>query len=131
MYFVIDEKNRVVTRVVDEFAGNLVCDNRTVFRVDAIPATEPGEILCYNAETSTFYTEKVVVDEEQRKQVMEKIAARRQKEKALEWLAENDWKVNKRFLGEWTEADERWIAYLEERANVRTEIDAADEILNA
>lgn len=33
-----------------------------------------------------------------------------------EWLAANDYRVNKFLLGEYTENDERWISYKSERA---------------
>jgi hypothetical protein len=31
------------------------------------------------------------------------------------WFFENDWKINKVFLGEWDPTDLRWIDYLNER----------------
>jgi hypothetical protein len=40
-----------------------------------------------------------------------------------QWLTENDWKVNKVFLGEWEETDERWLEYLKERELKRTRLD--------
>jgi len=44
-----------------------------------------------------------------------------------QWLTENDWKVNKVFLGEWEETDERWLQYLKERELKRTRLDAIME----
>ena len=44
-----------------------------------------------------------------------------------QWLTENDWKVNKVFLGEWEETDERWLQYLKEREIKRTRLDEIRE----
>ena len=37
------------------------------------------------------------------------------------WFKENDWKVNKLFLGEWKVTDGRWTEYLAKRAKMRKE----------
>lgn len=39
------------------------------------------------------------------------------------WLSDNDWKINKVFLGEWSTDDPRWLEYLETRAAMRAEQD--------
>jgi hypothetical protein len=39
------------------------------------------------------------------------------------WLSDNDWKINKVFLGEWSTDDPRWLEYLETRAAMRAEYD--------
>lgn len=39
------------------------------------------------------------------------------------WFYDNDWKINKIVIGEWTTEDVRWIAYLEERAIKRARQD--------
>lgn len=39
------------------------------------------------------------------------------------WLCDNDWKVNKVYLGEWENTDPRWLEYLETRAALRAEHD--------
>lgn len=41
----------------------------------------------------------------------------------LNWLFENDWKVNKVFLGEWDKSDPRFQNYLEKRERLRIELD--------
>jgi hypothetical protein len=46
-----------------------------------------------------------------------------------QWLTENDWKVNKVFLGEWEETDARWLQYLKEREVKRTRLDEITEEL--
>ena len=125
MYFKIDEKNRVVLQIADEFAEGLEIDNATAFTAETIPSVEHDETLCYNPENGTFYTEKVEITEEQKA----KAAAMEKKENAMKWLADNDWKVNKHMLGEWTEKDKRWAAYLADRAKARAEIDEAEAVL--
>ena len=42
------------------------------------------------------------------------------------WLDDNDWKVNKVFLGEWAEDDARWQEYLKLRKEYRAERDALE-----
>lgn len=37
------------------------------------------------------------------------------------WFKNNDWIVNKVFLGEWEITDPRWIEYLEKRTEIRAE----------
>jgi len=39
------------------------------------------------------------------------------------WFHDNDWKINKIVIGEWTTEDARWITYLEERAIKRARQD--------
>ena len=45
------------------------------------------------------------------------------------WLADNDWKVNKIVIGEWTTDDERWLTYLAERTTKRARQDELLELL--
>lgn len=47
------------------------------------------------------------------------------------WLADNDYIINKVFLGEWQEDDERYLAYKAKRAEVRAELDALNAELKA
>lgn len=37
------------------------------------------------------------------------------------WFSDNDWLINKVFLGEWEKTDKRWLDYLEKRAELRME----------
>ena len=132
MYIKIDDKNRVVMQIKNEFAEGLTADNKTTFRTSSgLFPMEKDEVLYYNPETDTFHTEKVEITEEQKERAKAMGEARAKKAKALAWLADNDWKVNKRMLGEWEETDERWLAYLADRAKARAEIDEADAVLNA
>lgn len=131
MYIKIDDKNKVVLQIVDKFAEGLTADNKTTFKTvcDPLPL-EKGEVLYYDPETDIFRVEKVEITEEQKERAKTISEARAKKAKALKWLADNDWKVNKRTLGEWAEDDERWTAYLADRAKARADIDEADAILN-
>ena len=133
MYIKINDKNRVVAQIADKFAKGLTADNVTTFRVQGVeipPIVGQGEYLCYDSVLNTFYTEKVEITEEQKATAKARAEARAKKANALKWLADNDWKVNKRTLGEWAEDDERWTAYLADRAKVRAELDEAEAVLN-
>lgn len=46
------------------------------------------------------------------------------------WFSDNDWKVNKIVVGEWTTDDERWINYLAERQVKRKRQDELLLIIN-
>lgn len=47
----------------------------------------------------------------------------------LQWLADNDWKVNKVVVGEWTKEDPRWLQYLNDRTTKRMRLDEIEELL--
>lgn len=49
------------------------------------------------------------------------IAKQQRLQEIDKWFKENDWKVNKLFLGEWKVTDGRWVEYLAQRANMRKE----------
>ena len=46
-----------------------------------------------------------------------------------QWLLENDYKVNKVFIGEWESNDKRWTTYLSERKTKRTRQDELKALL--
>lgn len=48
---------------------------------------------------------------------------KQEKEEILKWLFDNDWKVNKFVLGEWTTNDVRWQEYVNERDMKRQRYD--------
>lgn len=129
MYIKIDENNKVIMQIVDKFAEGLEIDNKTSFNVASVPAVGRDEVLYYHPKVKAFYTEKIELTETQKQAAKIVADARAKKAKAMKWLSDNDWKVNKRTLGEWTETDERWIAYLADRAKARADIDAADAVL--
>ena len=45
------------------------------------------------------------------------------------WFKDNDWKVNKYVIGEWSPVDERWVEYLRTRENIRAEQDMLNAML--
>jgi len=47
-----------------------------------------------------------------------------------EWLAANDYRVNKFLLGEYTENDERWISYKSERAVKLARYNELESLIN-
>jgi len=47
----------------------------------------------------------------------------------LQWLADNDWKVNKFVVGEWTKEDPRWIEYLNQRQIKRNRLEQIESVL--
>lgn len=63
----------------------------------------------------------------------DKIKLRQELEKEqadiLQWLADNDWKVNKVVVGEWDKEDPRWKTYLNERTIKRNRLDEIEELL--
>lgn len=128
MIIEINAQNKVV-----KIFGNhnrLVADGKSVFEVESIPSREADENLFFNPETKEFYTEKKPETPTIPESVKVRMEAQQKKAAAMKWLADNDWKVNKRMLGEWAEDDERWLAYLADRAKARAEYDEAEAILN-
>lgn len=130
MYIKINEQNRVIMQITDKFAESMAPDNITSFTVKDIPVNIPGTILCFNPALRAFYNEKVEITEEQKEKAKARATAIKEKEAALKWFADNDWKVNKHSLGEWADDDERWIEYLTTRAEKRAQYDEAERILN-
>ena len=121
MIFKINAQNRVVRIYREEHSP--IVNNRTIFKVESKPTVEKDTFLCFNPETKEFYTEP--------KQSQEKVFAEAKKAWAMKWLSDNDWKVNKRTLGEWAEDDPRWLAYLEGREKARKAYDDAVAVLDA
>lgn len=150
MIITINAENKVVSRAVGKIFDNVPVDNKTTFRVGAVESVdENGELvltseavepvfdhateeLYFNPETREFYTQpKPITNKPSEEELKARREARAAKAQALQWLADNDWKVNKRMLGEWTEDDPRWQDYLTQRMLVRAKIDNAESILNS
>ena len=124
----INESQEVICQLPCELNESM--KNNYTFEVENIPEKRPNEILCFNPETKEFYFKDYPpINEAAIKARHEKAITRKnaeaQKAHCLKWLADNDWKVNKRMLGEWSENDERWIQYLTDRRLIRAEYDAA------
>lgn len=52
-----------------------------------------------------------------------------EKNSILAWLKQNDYIVNKVFLGEWNNDDPRFIAYKNQRAIKRSRMDEIDSLI--
>lgn len=128
MIIKINNNQQVVSTLSGDFGVKV--DNIISFEVESVPAAETGKLLYFNPETHEFYHKDAPVVDQEVLKARHEIAQKRRaaettKAHCLKWLAENDWKVNKRMLGEWAEDDERWIQYLTERRLIRAEYDAA------
>lgn len=121
------DKNKKVVACIYKPTENFKVDGLTTFEVESIPERKENTALHFDPETLEFYTQEIdnAVIEERKARA----ETQQKKTAALKWLTDNDWKVNKRMLGEWAEDDERWIDYLEGRAKARAAIDAADAVL--
>lgn len=104
-------------------------DNVTTFDVESIPVIEENSAVYFNPKTNQFRQIPIEPQKEIPEHIQVRMEAMQKKATALKWLADNDWKVNKRTLGEWAEDDERWIAYLSEREKARADIDEANAVL--
>lgn len=118
MIITIDSKNRV--RRIHREEPFPIVNNKTTFEVENVPAHEKGMIRYFNPETKEFYTKPNSIGI---------TSAKIKRDWAMKWLSDNDWKVNKRTLGEWAEDDPRWLAYLEGREKARKAYDEAIAVL--
>ena len=130
----IDENCEVVSVAQGALAEMAEVDNVTSFRVDSLEVHGTNETLHFNPETRSFYTKERKLPDLEASQIASRRAAlrrtaKRKKEAVLKWLSENDWKVNKHLLGEWSDEDPRWLAYLETRKVKRAEYDEAEALL--
>lgn len=131
MIIMINNDNKVIAKASGRIFDNVEIDNVKTFRIDDVPTVSETEELFFNPETKEFYIEAKPVARtltaEDRKAIRE---AMQSKEKALKWLADNDWKPNKITRKEWAEDDPRWLEYLDKCAEMRAKIDEAEAILN-
>lgn len=127
MIIKIDKNNKIIACYHGEVAKKFPEDGVTFFEVKEVPTRVQNTTLCFNPESKEFYTVEIAPEVLAERQA--KKEAREKKATALKWLADNDWIVNKRVLGEWEETDERWLAYLTGREKARADIDEAEAIL--
>lgn len=71
----------------------------------------------------TYLNGKIVAQQQEFVFDTEKIKYRQELNGIQKWLADNDWKINKIVIGEWTTEDHRWQSYLEERTIKRKRYD--------
>lgn len=72
-------------------------------------------VITHNTSTKTFD--------------LEKIKYRQELNEIQKWLSDNDWKINKIVIGEWTIDDPRWQEYLKERTIKRKRYDELKAVL--
>lgn len=136
MIIVINEDQKVISTADGVAEIGVEVDNVTSFKVADKPERVPGKVMCFNPETRAFYFKDLPpVNLEALKarqaKLVERKAAERKKAEALKWLADNDWKVNKYIIGEWSAGDTRWLDYLSGRSKARASIDEAEAILKS
>ena len=68
-------------------------------------------------------------DESEKTKVFQKQNLISEQQEILKWLADNDWKVNKVVVGEWTKEDPRWLEYLQERQVKRKRLEEIENVL--
>jgi hypothetical protein len=61
--------------------------------------------------------------------IKQKQALEKEQADILQWLADNDWKVNKIVVGEWAKEDPRWIEYLNQRQIKRSRLEQIESML--
>jgi hypothetical protein len=59
-------------------------------------------------------------------QIKKRQANEKEQADILQWLADNDWKVNKVVVGEWDKEDPRWVEYISERQIKRNRLDVLE-----
>ena len=121
----INKENKVVAILRGELATTAKIDNTTFFEVESAPKITPRADLYFDPQTRTFNSV-----EKDLKIIEARAEAYKKKTKALKWLSDNDWKVNKNILGEWADDDERWLEYLAGREDARKAYDEAIAILD-
>lgn len=150
MIITINKENKVISKAVGKIFDNAPVDNKITFRVGVVESVDENgepiltsevaepvfdhatEELYFNPDTREFYTQpKPVTNRPSEEELKARREAKAIKAQALQWLADNDWKVNKRMLGEWAEDDPRWQDYLAQRMLARAKIDNAESILNS
>lgn len=120
----VNENNKVVFVLRGEMARSVEVDDKAFFEVDEVPVCKKNTQLFYNPDEKSVFS--IELDEQSMHSMQE---ARRQRDYALRWLANNDWKINKRMLGEWSEDDDRWTSYLLQRKIIKDVYDRAQDIL--
>jgi hypothetical protein len=71
---------------------------------------------------------KFVFDKNEENKVVAKAKVIQEQQEILKWFQDNDWIINKVFLGEWTKEDQRWTDYLTERQVKRNRLDQIEEL---
>lgn len=111
----------------DKDTGRVIAFNKNIAPYIEITEEErrqrlPDKYSFYAVRDGKFVIERREPTETDNTQDL--LAAKQKRLKEIDdWFKENDWKVNKLFLGEWKVSDERWVEYLSKRAAMRKEHD--------
>jgi hypothetical protein len=108
-----EERNTTYKKIFDK-DGNEILIAKTISIEDY--AKENG-FKIVNTKPKELVSKELKVDLENELQQIKK------------WFLENDYKVNKVFIGEWQEDDARWVEYKQQRALYRKRLDEIEKEL--
>lgn len=80
----------------------------------------PNKYSYYAVENGKFVIKQRTITDEEKARDAEFDRQKRLAE-IDKWFKDNDWIINKLYLGEWKVTDTRWIEYLKKRAEIRAE----------
>lgn len=109
----------------DEKTGKVLSFNRDIEPFIYITEEErkqplPDRYSYYAVENGKFVIKQRAITNEEIARDAEAAKQKRLGE-IQKWFNDNDWIINKVFLGEWEKTDARWLEYLEKRAEMRAE----------
>lgn len=109
----------------DENTGRVIGFNKDTEPYIEITEAErkqplPDKYSYYAVEDGKFVIKQRTITDEEKARDAEAAKQKRLAE-IDKWFKDNDWIVNKVFLGEWQVNDARWIEYLKKRAEIRAE----------
>lgn len=109
----------------DEKTGRVIGFNKDIEPFIYITEEErkqplPDKYSYYAVEDGKFIIKKRTITDEEKARDAEFDRQKRLAE-IDRWFKDNDWIINKLYLGEWKVTDTRWIEYLKKRAEIRAE----------
>lgn len=109
----------------DEKTGKVIGFNKDIEPSIYITEEErkqplPDRYSYYAVENGKFVIKQRTITDEEKARDAEAVRQKRLAE-IDKWFNDNDWIINKVFLGEWETTDPRWIEYLKKRAEIRAE----------
>lgn len=109
----------------DEKTGKVIGFNKDTEPYIEITEAErkqplPNKYSYYAVEDGKFVIkQRTITDEEKARDV--ELNKQKRLAEIDKWFKDNDWIINKLYLGEWKVNDTRWIEYLKKRAEIRAE----------
>lgn len=109
----------------DEKTGKVIGFNKDTKPYIEITEAErkqplPDKYSYYAVENGKFVVKQRTITDEEKARDAEFDRQKRLAE-IDRWFKDNDWIINKLYLGEWKVTDTRWIEYLKKRAEIRAE----------